>query len=51
MLVTLFVFSTSHGAVRAHEYAGDCQYLGDVTVPRCRLPLARPGDRVRLRVS
>ncbi|MGN6379768.1 MAG: hypothetical protein ACTHNU_12505 [Gaiellales bacterium] len=50
--VTLFVFAVGPQGVRAHEYAGDgCLYLGDVTVPRVRLPHAPPGDQVRIRVA
>jgi hypothetical protein len=50
--VTLFVYRVSARAVSAYEYLGEaCLYLGQVTVPRRRLPRARPGDRVRLRVA
>ncbi|HYX87361.1 MAG TPA: hypothetical protein VE777_20515 [Gaiellales bacterium] len=52
MFVTLFVYAVRGTDVRAHEYAGDaCLYLGDVTIPRARLPRVRPGQRVRLKVA
>jgi hypothetical protein len=51
-IVTLFVFAVGPQGVRAHEYAGDgCLYLGEVTVPRTRLPLVHPGDRVLIRLA
>jgi len=50
--VTLFVFRVNATHVSAHECLGDCdRYVGQVTVPRARLPLVSAGDRVRLRVA
>ena len=50
--VTLFVFRVTRGAVSAHECWGDCdEYVGEVVVPRPRLPRARAGDRIRLRIA
>jgi hypothetical protein len=50
--VTLFVFRVTPSHVSAHECLGDCSvYVGEVTVPRPRLPRVRAGDRVRLRIA
>jgi hypothetical protein len=50
--VTLFVFRVTPHRVSAYECLGDCViYLGEVTVPRARVPGVRAGDRVRLRVE
>lgn len=50
--VTLFVFRVTLSHVSAHECLGDrAVYVGGVTVPRVRLPRARAGDRVRLRIA
>jgi hypothetical protein len=50
--VTLFVFRVTRSHVSAHECWGDQHlFVGEVTVPRPRLPSARPGDRVRLRIG
>jgi hypothetical protein len=47
--VTLFVFRVTRTHVSAHECWGDRRlFVGEVTVPRPRLPSVRPGDRVRL---
>jgi hypothetical protein len=48
IVVTLHVYRADGRGVRAHEYAGDCLYLGDVELPRERLPLVRAGQRLRL---
>jgi len=50
--VTLFVFRVTSSHVSAHECLGDCcVYVGEVTVPRPRLPRVRAGDRVQLRIA
>jgi hypothetical protein len=50
--VTLYVYRVTPSHVRAHECLGEsCLYLGDLTLPRARMPTARAGDRMRLRIS
>jgi hypothetical protein len=50
--VTLFVFRVTSSHVSAHECLGDRgPYVGEITVPRQRLPGVRAGDRVRLRIA
>jgi hypothetical protein len=50
--VTLFVYRVTAKRVSAHEYFGDrCLYLGDLAIPRDRMPQVRAGDRIRLRVA
>jgi hypothetical protein len=50
--VTLFVYRVTARVVRAHEVLGDaCLYVGDVTLPRARLPRVRAGERVRIRIA
>jgi hypothetical protein len=47
--VTLHVYRADRRGVLAHEYAGGCLYVGDVRLPRERLPRVRAGEHVRLR--
>lgn len=50
--VTLFVYRVTASQVSAHECLGDCcLYVGDVSLPRLRMPRAQAGDRVRLKVA
>jgi hypothetical protein len=50
--VTLFVYRVTAKRVSAHEYFGDqCLYLGEVEIPRDRMPRVRAGDRIRLSVA
>jgi hypothetical protein len=52
LYVTLFVFRVDTLSVHAHECLGECDwYVGEVSFDRARLPRARPGDRVRLKVA
>jgi hypothetical protein len=50
--VTLFVYRVTANRVSAHEYLGEqCLYLGDVAIPRDRMPRAGAGDRIRLSIA